>query len=547
MAETPTQYRMSGNPFFTRERPRARINTTKFFIPDPWGAGSVPQSKTPAQNPKQNQASGSDGLVQRNALILNNISNTMKIISEQMVGMNKALQVTSNLIVDGEKFKRKREEDEEKREEFLRNRKLAAKSETALEESALQKALMSPVRAMGNQVKSVLGSIQEALMIMFGGWLSWEFLRFIGAWADDNKKLMQNIKKRITSAVAISIGILGGLKWGLGKVISSIAGLGLAAGAFVGRNFLSKPLGMALSSATGGKWGRPLIYGAPFRKLPLFGRKPFIPPTKLTKPGLLLNNKGKIRGPFKRGGGTAISSIFDVFTGDYLSASLGASSLMMLRSGNPYAMKAGAVLGLVYWANQLLGFLPNGSGSEDGVSNNTFSGNGLSRGLNDMTPKVSQDGVIDFGIVEEAPKEEIKAKWHHGLPFFMNPTALMSVFGFDPFKDQRLPDEYTYWKKTETAAELDKKSGISTASTSADTSGLGPNWKKVDNDSVSKLGPVKEQPTIAIPVKEDEKVAAGVNAGSSGSTDPIPSIPTANRSNIYVQFAYSQSNLIGVA
>ena len=92
---------------------------------------------------------------------------------------------------------------------------------------------MSPVRAMGNQVKSVLGSIQEALMVMFGGWLSWEFLRFIGAWADDNKKLMQNIKKRITSAVAISIGILGGLKWGLGKVISSIAGLGLAAGALV--------------------------------------------------------------------------------------------------------------------------------------------------------------------------------------------------------------------------------------------------------------------------------------------------------------------------
>ena len=116
MAETPTQYRMSGNPFFTRERPRARINTSKFFNPDPWGAVSVPQSKTPAQNPKQNQASGSDALVQRNALILNNISNTMKIISEQMVGMNKALQVTSNLIVDGEKFKRKREEDEEKRE-----------------------------------------------------------------------------------------------------------------------------------------------------------------------------------------------------------------------------------------------------------------------------------------------------------------------------------------------------------------------------------------------------------------------------------------------
>ena len=121
MAETPTQYRMSATPFFTRERPRARINPTKFFIPDPWGAGTAPHSKTPAQNPKQNQSSGSDALVQRNALILNNISNTMKIISEQMVGMNKALQVTSNLIVDGEKFKRKREEDEEKREEFLRN------------------------------------------------------------------------------------------------------------------------------------------------------------------------------------------------------------------------------------------------------------------------------------------------------------------------------------------------------------------------------------------------------------------------------------------
>ena len=164
-----------------------------------------------------------------------------------------------------------------------------------------------------------------------------------------------------------------------------------------------------------------------------------------------------------------------------------------------------------------------------------------------MTPKVSDDGVIDFGIVKEAPKEEIEAKWHHGLPFFMNPTALQAAFGIDPFKDQRLPDEYTYWKKTETAAELDKKSGISTASTSADTSGLGPNWKKVDNDSVSKLGPVKEQPTIAIPVKEEKKEVAGVNAGSSGSTEPIPSIPTANRSNIYVQFAYSQSNLIGVA
>ena len=108
MAETPTQFRMSGNPFFTRERPRTRITTKKFFIPDPWGAGTVPQPKTPAQNPKQNQASGSDALVQRNALILNNISNTMKIISEQMVGMNKALQVTSNLIVDSEKFKKKR-------------------------------------------------------------------------------------------------------------------------------------------------------------------------------------------------------------------------------------------------------------------------------------------------------------------------------------------------------------------------------------------------------------------------------------------------------
>lgn len=544
MAETPTQYRMSGNPFFTRERPRAKINTKKFFIPDPWGAGTVPQPKTP----KQNQASGSDGLVQRNALILNNISNTMKIISEQMVGMNKALQVTSNLIIDGEKFKKKREEEEEKREEFLRNRNLAAKSEKALEESALQKALMSPVRAMGNQVKSILGNIQEALMIMFGGWLSWEFLRFIGAWADDNKKLMQNIKKRITSAVAVSIGILGGLKWGIGKIITSIAGLGLAAGTFVGRNFLSKPLGMALSSATGGRFGQRLIYGAPFRKLPLFGRKPFIPPSLRRKPGFFFNTKGKIRGPLNRGMGTGIAAIFDVFSEDYLSAALGGSSLLMLRSGNPHIAALGAIAGLVYWANQFLGFLPSGSGSEGEVSNNTFGGNSFSRGLNDMTPGVSEDGVVDFGIVEEAPKEEIEAKWHHGLPFFMNPTALATAFGMDPFKDQRLPEEYTYWKKTETAAELDKKSGISTATTSTSESGLGPNWKKVNNDSVSKLGPVKEQPTIAIPIKEENNnQAGGVDVSSSGSTEPIPSIPTANKSNIYVQFAYSQSNLIGVA
>lgn len=536
MAESPTQYRMSATPFFTRERPRARINTSKFFIPDPWGAGSVPQSKTPAQNPKQNQASGSDGLVQRNALILNNISNTMKIISEQMVGMNKALQVTSNLIIDSEKFKRKREEDEEKREEFLKNRKLAAKSERALEESVLQKALMSPVRAMGNKVKSILGSIQEAIMVMFGGWLSWEFLKFIGAWSDDNKKLMGSIKRRITSGVAVAVGILGGLKWGIGKVITTIAGLGIASSAFVGRNFLSKPLGMVLSNATGGRWGRSLIYGAPFRKLPLFGRKPFIPPSKLSKPGFFFNKKGRIRGPLNRGMGTGLSAIFDVFSEQYTSAALGGTSLLLLRSGNPLAMKIGAIAGLAYWANQFLGFLPEGN--EGGVASNASVGTSNNRDGGGMS--MSHDGIVDFGVLEEAPKGP-ETKWHHGLPFFMNPTALMSAFGMDPFKNERLPEKYTYWMKMEPG-----ESGISTTSNVN-----GDNIKKIDGEDVSKkLGPVEEQPPIAIPIEDDTKNNNQANAGSTGSsgiTEPIPVISTRDKNNIYVQFAYSNSNLIGVA
>ena len=33
--------------------------------------------------------------------------------------------------------------------------------------------------------KSIIGFISFAIMVMFGGWLSWEFLKYIGAWADD--------------------------------------------------------------------------------------------------------------------------------------------------------------------------------------------------------------------------------------------------------------------------------------------------------------------------------------------------------------------------
>ena len=231
------------------------------------------------------------------------------------------------------------------------------------------------------------------------------------------------------------------------------------------------------------------------------------------------------------------ASIWEVFNGNYLDGALGGSAIALSRAPHPKLQAAGMILKFIFWARQFLGLLPQNDG---GVPSNASVGTSNNRDGGSLIGNVADDGTVDFGILDEAPKGP-ETKWHHGLPFFMNPTAIAAAFGMDPFKNERLPEKYTYWMKMEPG-----QSGISTTSNvNGDT------IKKIDGDDVSKkLGPVEEQPPIAIPIEDDTKNNNQANAGSTGSsgiTEPIPVISTKDKNNIYVQFAYSNSNLIGVA
>lgn len=542
MAEFTDQNQLpTASPFFQRRRPAAKITVHKFIPPnrantirDPWaGSYTTPQPQT------QPQKSDDNPLVQRNSLILTNIAKTMKTISDQMVNVNKALVATSTLIVDSEKFRQEREEDDAKRQEHLRNLKLATNAEQDVEkeESGFRRAIMAPIRHMGRQVQGFLGKIQNAIMILLAGWIGTEFLNMIKAWQQNNQKLMSQIKSRIALGIFSVSAVLGGIKWAFGKIAKTIIGLGTMATSFVGRNVLSKPLGAILSAVTGGRFGKALMYGAPFRRLPQFGRKPFIPPSRLRNPGLFLNARGMAR--WKPGLGTGLSVAFDVFNKDYLDAFLGGSALALARVPNPYAWKAAAILGIVYWSKQFLELIPGFGG---GVNQDV--GNDIS-----VTRDSNNQPMLDIGAKKEILEWKPEAKWHHGLPFFINPTALMSVFGFDPWAGER--PQYQYW------VDLDPDTGNPVGITTEQLlkyphlRGIGnrldkKNWIDVDS-LTSRLEPVEESETIAVPLStKDNESDTTTSSVIQGKQEDIPVI-SSSKQNIYASFAYAQTNMVGVA
>ncbi len=382
-----------------------------------------------------------------------------------------------------------------------------------------------------------LGKIQNAIMILLAGWIGTEFLNMIKAWQQNNQKLMSQIKSRIALGIFSVSAVLGGIKWAFGKIAKTIIGLGTMATSFVGRNVLSKPLGAILSAVTGGRFGRALMYGAPFRRLPQFGRKPFIPPSRLRKPGLFLNARGIAR--WKPGLGTGLSVAFDVFNKDYLDAFLGGSALALARVPHPLAWKAAAILGIVYWSKQFLELIPGfGGGTNQDVGNDTS-----------VTRDSNNQPMLDIGTKKEILEWTPEAKWHHGLPFFINPTALQAAFGFDPWAGER--PKYQYW------VDLDPVTGNPVGITTEQLlkyphlKGIGnrlnkTNWIDVDS-LTSQLEPVEESATIAVPLStKDNESDTTTSSVIQGEQEDIPVI-SSSKQNIYASFAYAQTNMVGVA
>jgi len=192
-----------------------------------------------------NQVQGdniSSSLIQKNSLALNNVSLKLGGITEQVNNINSSLTLIKDNLAISDDIARKKELAKRKREAQLAEQGLREGKESELEKK-VQFALLTPVRRVANFARGILGRLGESLLILAGGWLTTQVLRFLQLNSEGNIEALNKFKDRFLKDLLVIGGIVLVLTGKLGAVFGLVKGLGLLLSKIVFGGFVKQAFG----------------------------------------------------------------------------------------------------------------------------------------------------------------------------------------------------------------------------------------------------------------------------------------------------------------
>ena len=172
----------------------------------------------------------------------------MDSVMKSIANIQETLQKLQTIIVTDAEQK-KEDQKKQNRKLLMAGEKEKRKEKEGLLEKVperLKTALLSPIKAVGEQAKGILGRLMEAFTLIFTGWLADKGFKAIQAFMSGDKDKLKSIGMNVLAGLGIVGGIFVAMNLGLlalpaiiAKVIAVIATVG---GAIIG--FLLSPPGL---------------------------------------------------------------------------------------------------------------------------------------------------------------------------------------------------------------------------------------------------------------------------------------------------------------
>jgi len=208
--------------------------------------------RSPTGQKQDGGEANSNALINRNSILLSNISTQLDNINKQNVILTKTLEVISVNLTNSSLLERKKEAERLRQEQLLAEQGLRGRKEAAIE-SKIQSALLSPVKKIAEKTQFSLGKLTSLFGILLGGWLIDNVFDLLKANSEGNQDKVKEITNNIIKGLAISgttfllVGAaITGFQLILGKLALTLAG-------FAARGVFLKPiasLGKLLVTAT---------------------------------------------------------------------------------------------------------------------------------------------------------------------------------------------------------------------------------------------------------------------------------------------------------
>ena len=161
----------------------------------------------------------------------------MDSVMKSIANIQETLQKLQTIIVTDAEQK-KEDQKKQNRKLLMAGEKEKRKEKEGLLEKVperLKTALLSPIKAVGEQAKGILGRLMEAFTLIFTGWLADKGFKAIQAFMSGDKEKLKSIGMNVLAGLGIVGGIFVAMNLGLlalpliiGKVIAVIASVGAA-------------------------------------------------------------------------------------------------------------------------------------------------------------------------------------------------------------------------------------------------------------------------------------------------------------------------------
>ena len=180
----------------------------------------------------------------------------MDSVMKSIANIQETLQKLQSIIITDAEQKKEDQKKQNRKLLMAGEKEKREEKEGLLEKvpERLKKSLLSPIKAVGEQAKGILGRLMEAFTLIFTGWLADKGFKAIQAFMSGDKEKLKSIGMNVLAGLGIVGGIFVAMNLGLlalpliiGKVIAVIASVGAAIIGFL----LSPPGLITLAIAAG--------------------------------------------------------------------------------------------------------------------------------------------------------------------------------------------------------------------------------------------------------------------------------------------------------
>lgn len=158
-------------------------------------------------------------LIQRNSLALNTVSNQLTSLSQQVIGLNVAMQSVYGNISQRSVLEKRQDIQEQNQERRLAEQQLREGKESIIERK-IQNALIYPVQKVSQKASFTLSRLMSFFYTLLGGWLLNQGIQTIKAFGEGNRRKLEEIRNNVLKNLGIVAGVYAGIRFGLTAIFN---------------------------------------------------------------------------------------------------------------------------------------------------------------------------------------------------------------------------------------------------------------------------------------------------------------------------------------